>query len=103
MGTNYYVPHKPPCPTCGLGSEDLHIGKSSMGWRFMFREYPEHGLTTWPAWKAFLVGRMIIDEYGQAHTLDALISLIESKQDGQTSSHNRIDDDGFSFSRGEFC
>ena len=42
MGTNYYHVSS-VCPHCGRGDEDLHIGKSSMGWAFCFRcTTPDH-------------------------------------------------------------
>lgn len=82
MGTNYYVPEKPPCPTCGLGATDLHIGKSSGGWAFNFRAHPEHGLTSWAAWQAFLADKEIRNEYGDTVTLAELTELVESKRGG---------------------
>lgn len=82
MGTNYYTKSK--CECCGAISEDrnLHIGKSSVGWKFLFAPYPEQGLTTWKAWRHYLAktGAPIFDEYGTQHTLAKLIYLVESKQ-----------------------
>jgi hypothetical protein len=40
MGTNYYL-RTTPCPTCGHSPNDLHIGKSSVGWYFALRVYPD--------------------------------------------------------------
>lgn len=39
MGTNYYL-RTTPCPTCGHHVGDLHVGKSSAGWYFGLRIYP---------------------------------------------------------------
>jgi len=64
MGTNYYarVRH---CDKCNRG-DDLHIGKSSMGWKFSFRGHRDHSppLTTEQAWRDFLRDVPIFDEYG---------------------------------------
>jgi hypothetical protein len=53
MGTNYYA-KVTPCPTCH-DAERLHIGKQSVGWRFIFRGYEEPGKPTdIETWRAFL-------------------------------------------------
>lgn len=49
MGTNYYL-HYNACPTCKRGDE-RHIGKSSAGWCFSLRVYPEDGISTLDDWK----------------------------------------------------
>lgn len=85
MGTNYYTDAEPPCPCCGRGGEQLHIGKSSSGWQFLFAPYPDLGLTTCKAWREFLATREIRDEYGDKHTLDDLMRLVESKRGGINS------------------
>lgn len=79
MGTNYYV-QTPPCPSaCAHCSdqEQLHLGKSSGGWRFLFRADPD-----WPRQQAFArwlaraaAGR-IEDEYGAE----------QARQDGHTGA-----------------
>ena len=117
MGTNYYTPADPPCEHCGRGGEELHIGKASMGWQFLFAPYPELGLTSWAAWQEFLKDKTIRNEYGQEWSLDDLIGLVKSKQgdrDGYTDpgaaafekyglydpgDHEEKDDDGFRFSK----
>lgn len=85
MGTNYYVETKAPCPCCGAGGEQAHIGKSSVEWEFLFQTYPEKGIRTFAGWKAFLAGRKIVDEYGQAVALNDLIALAEKKRGGWNS------------------
>lgn len=83
MGTNYYVGEEAACPTCGhVTSEPLHIGKSSVGWEFLFAPYPELGLTSWKAWRAYLETREIRDEYGGVVPLEELERLIEAKRGG---------------------
>ncbi|MFI1165610.1 hypothetical protein ACH4UM_18840 [Streptomyces sp. NPDC020801] len=87
MGTNYYV-HTPACANacehCSA-SEELHLGKSSMGWRFCFQAEPD-----WPHEQAYSLWLQraksgeIRDEYGEPVTLDGLLALIEAKQDGRS-------------------
>ena len=50
MGMNYYLTES-PCPTCGRGDEELHIGKSSCGWHFSLHVIPERGLNSLADWK----------------------------------------------------
>lgn len=80
MGTNYYCHKKNPCPACGHGGEEYHIGKSSIGWKFLFAPYPDEGLTSKKAWEQFLKDRVITDEYGNTIPHTELFELIESKQ-----------------------
>lgn len=78
MGTNYYVNDDPTCNN-PAHTEKLHIGKSSMGWKFGFHAIPEHEppLTSWAAWQEFLAGRTIEDEYGTKFTLDEFRLVVE--------------------------
>jgi hypothetical protein len=50
MGTNYYARSKnapPKCTECGHQPSgiDMHIGKSSFGWTYSLRVYPDDGIT----------------------------------------------------------
>lgn len=115
MGTNYYVHTstcKDACEHCSA-AEQLHLGKSSIGWRFSFQAEPE-----WPREQAYSLwlerakSGEIRDEYGEAITLDELLALIESKQDGQNHvtyvsptwgrSNADFDCDGYDFCDREF-
>lgn len=87
MGTNYYT-DDPRCDHCGRDGERFHIGKSSAGWKFLFAPYPEHGLTSWRAWQAFLANRVIVDEYGDVIDLADLKRLVETKQCGGLDGNN---------------
>ena len=88
MGTNYYTDGEKPCECCGRGGEELHIGKSSGGWQFLFAPYPALGLTSWKAWREFLATRAIRDEYGTSHTMDDFADLVDSKQKGGLNAQN---------------
>lgn len=75
MGTNYYFHKNKPCPTCGHPLEEpLHIGKSSAGWCFALKVYPEGNemtdipiikdLDDWVSlWLSYENG-YIVNEYG---------------------------------------
>ena len=113
MGTNYYaVETKPTIRT------PIHIGKSSIGWRFLFyrlKDYENHitnkPLNTFPQWKEFLETQtkagtiVIMNEYNEIVELERLLNLINEKQ---TENHEDnfkygIDDiDGYRFSDDDF-
>lgn len=65
MGTNFYWTEE-SCAACGRGDEEVHIGKSSVGWVFALHVYPDDGVKTIADWmKRFSVeGSSIRDEYG---------------------------------------
>ncbi|MEL6493567.1 MAG: hypothetical protein AAFQ41_00405 [Cyanobacteria bacterium J06623_7] len=90
MGTNYYLRFN-TCPNCDRANE-LHIGKSSGGWRFSFRGYidsfdveelipdklPIKNIQDWRR----VIDRedcRIFDEYETEHTKESFYSLITQK------------------------
>ncbi|MEV7034620.1 hypothetical protein AB0N99_30865 [Streptomyces sp. NPDC093272] len=84
MGTNYYVDSSScsnACEHC-TATERHHLGKNSIGWRFLFYADP-----AWPRPEAFAdwVSRAasgrIIDESGDEHSLADLLNLIERNRD----------------------
>jgi len=90
MGTNYFMLTN-RCECCGRADE-LHIGKSSMGWRFTARTYDDpygdEGPTTWSEWHAALARcDGIRDEYGDEVTLDAFLALVGRKADLRSSEY----------------
>lgn len=122
MGTNYYIKQK-PCECCGRGGEPLHVGKSSAGWKFSF--HVEGEIDTGKKWREVLLNtsEIIEDEYGQPISGRDLWEMIEAKQksdkltlencwqfcgcsescrDRMPSDRHYIDEDGYSFNRGEF-
>lgn len=84
MSANYYL-HQNECPHCGRTDAPLHIGKSSAGWHFMLRVYPDKGITTLEDWTTLFHGDgFILDEYGQALTTDEmLVCITRRNNDGQ--------------------
>ena len=93
MGTNYYVrvPQcSQACKHCGQ-EQDIHIGKSSAGWRFLHRAYRDPAVApaevAWPvvdrpSWEKLLTLGPVYDEYGQEQDPADLLAFIDSKQGG---------------------
>lgn len=78
MGTNYYLHDKE--------GEELHIGKSSMGWCFLLRVHPEEGINSLKDWKPHLQdpNSKITNEYGDEVEYDFLIDIITNRRGVQT-------------------
>ena len=83
MGTNYYlnIPTGRVCPTClhQKPSKSLHIGKSSRGWVFALRVYPEQGINTLDDWIPLLDTGVIRDEYDEEFSKNDLINIITDR------------------------
>ena len=80
MGTNFYLTSE-PCKYCGRTGGALHIGKSSAGWAFALRVYPEDGIANLDDWKKKFQQThcQIIDEYGHELNYDQMIEKIENR------------------------
>lgn len=116
MGTNYYM-RKNICPNCGRYDE-LHIGKSSIGWQFTFQGYERDELKeigidipikSFADWRKILKKEKIFDEYGREILYKDFIKLVESKRNekfNHTISYGTeqcwLDSQGYSFQRGNF-
>jgi hypothetical protein len=106
MGTNYYYKYN-ECEECGRHDE-MHVGKSSIGWKFQFHAGAFRDLGDW---KVELSVRKIYDEYGKDITLEEFIELVEAKKDvdepyvdySHSWSHPPIFVNGYKFFEGEFC
>jgi len=116
MGTNFYV--RTP-PSCGgkcethCHGEEIHLGKSSAGWAFTFRAYPDPAyapeMVTWEvkdfeAWHRLLTLGAVFDEYGKPWTAEELLVKIEGKRGGHSELYGDAfyDDAGNAFYPGEF-
>lgn len=112
MGTNYYVVSSKPT-VC----HPIHIGKSSMGWRFLFHRIDvcenyisNEPINTFPQWKRFLEEQtangniIIMDEYDKVVSLDDFLALVERKQQENSPNDFTYSDniDGYRFESGEF-
>lgn len=88
MGTNFYW--ESTCPNCKYQPQ-LHIGKSSFGWPFVFHVIPEKnilGLYDWLTFFSENKGR-IVDEYDVEHSVEELTTLVVSKRIHIHASHVR--------------
>ena len=79
MGTNYYLNRvcHDPCGHC----DSLHVGKSSVGWRFLVNA-DDMGTRSWRSLRKFLKGKKVFDEYEDPITASDLIVLMEQKAGG---------------------
>lgn len=84
MGTNYYIKADPPCKCCGRPFEDVHIGKLSQGWRFMFSTAVGRTVEKAMATIVAADGLGIVDEYGEDVSASALIRQIEESASGKS-------------------
>ena len=106
MGTNYYAVLKRPT----VSDRVIHLGKSSYGWRFLFRETDE--IKTFPQFKKWLADNVgdekdyvLLDEYDKEVSPADLLAKIEEKQENNNPDnflYNR-NIDGYRFSDREFC
>lgn len=60
----------------------IHIGKSSIGWKFVFNHHDWVYFYSLESLKDFLSKCRIIDEYGRDISNEAFWKLVESKKDG---------------------
>jgi hypothetical protein len=93
MGTNYYT-RVNECHFCGRYGE-LHIGKHSGGWVFLFRGYKELGINSKKDWEDLLGSyKGIYDEYLRMWSPEEFWRIVE----GTKKSPNKLpplDEDGW--------
>lgn len=80
MGTNYYAVKKKP--RIIKVYDKIHLGKSSVGWRFLFQEQLKY-FKNYKEFENFILNNKefdIIDEYGQKIEPKELLELIAKKQ-----------------------
>lgn len=125
MGTNYYVTTPACANACTHCREQVkvHIGKSSMGWKFLHRAYRDlhhsdvpltEEITDRASWLRLITLGPITDEYGRGISKVELLELIAAKQTGighgtprarelgGVPSHCDFTADGFDFCDAEF-
>lgn len=88
MGTNYYIKSKDKkCHECGgTGYLDVHVGKSSGGWQFLFNPFKK----SFKEWKEYILSNKdsLYDEYGDKVKPEEFFKLVEEKQE-KDSTHYR--------------
>lgn len=72
MGTNFYLEQG--------DNEPLHIGKSSMGWCFSLRIYPDDGILDLADWQERWKTGTITNEYGNTLTPDEMTDIITNRE-----------------------
>lgn len=113
MGTNYYAIKN--SPTTDEDEWKIHIGKSSMGWMFLFYDC-EHW-HTYPQLKMWLHENVTIkkeyvlmNEYNEVVDVEDFIELVQEKQNDphcrnnpDNFSYGARNIDGYRFDDREFC
>jgi hypothetical protein len=74
MSTNFYV-------KVAADNEEIHFGKSSTGWVFTVRQYPEQGLCTLYDWMSLLASpyNTVRDEYGSDVSVAELMNTVMNR------------------------
>lgn len=103
MGTNYYA-RISECKECGR-FEEIHLGKSSYGWKFTFALNGRKYYATVEEMKDWLRGKTIKDEYDREITQKEFWDMVAEKQKVENPSHDSHDIwiKGYHFVDGEFC
>lgn len=79
--------------------EEIHIGKSSFGWVFLFNHHDwEHFEQSCESVHNWLKEQFIYNEYGEKLSFDEFWSLVEGKKDYKSDGH-MFSVDGLWFSR----
>jgi len=110
MGTNYYtVPKKPT-----LYPHNLHIGKASFGWKFLFQGYQDYeidynnhvNINSVEDWKKYIKDNdlLIFDEYDGQLGFDDFFGIVEEKQKEENPDNfsNCANINGYRFSYRDF-
>ena len=109
MGTNYYLVKNKPSTDSGL-----HIGKSSLGWRFLFHKPPtwetDKPLNTFEQWRDYLKETtesgncVILNEYDEVVSLDDFLKMVANKQNENKPDMFEYCENvnGYRFASGEF-
>lgn len=102
MGTNYYL-HTDFCPRCGTAKTEIHLGKSSMGRKFLFHKHSF--MKSIEQVKEVVKLGVIYNEYGEKLSSVDFFDFVESKQN--ESPHPKEDMgveviDGYDFLERDF-
>lgn len=101
MGTNYYL-ETYYCPCCGKPRKTEHLGKSSIGWKFLFHKTDR--IKDFKSFCDFIKEGEVKDEYGRTIDKKKLVELIESKQkDKSHIPEEAIIIDNYDFCDEDFC
>ena len=79
MGTNYYIKEN-ICPLCKRADKEIHLGKSSSGWRFMFNYNKGRYYKDIKEMQKWLADKRIEDEYGEEVSHLDFWDMVQDKQ-----------------------
>lgn len=112
MGTNYYAVRTRPTT-----DYPIHIGKSSIGWKFLFQAQHENWNEPPVVWDTFdqvyewlykytveSGSYVIIDEYDEVISFEDFIEMVEDKQSVENPDNFTYNNNvnGYRFADGEF-
>lgn len=81
MGTNYYL-HTDFCPCCGKPKKEIHLGKCSVGWKFLIHKTKK--TSNYKDFCNFIKTGIIKDEYGEEWTTEDFLDLVDAHQADET-------------------
>lgn len=105
MGTNYFLRET---TKCGCGHEDvervLHVGKSSVGWQFLFRSHPDEEISSAADWRRRIEAAPdgLHDAYDRAITPEDFWKMVEAKRGGLRLPDDGMDGEGYRIVEHEF-
>jgi len=106
MSTNYYVTVR--SGTFAQCVDTLHFGKSSLGWVFSVRQYPEMGLSTLYDWVALMSNprNTVADEYGRQVTVAEVLNVVTNRvgeRRGEAVGGKTRGEGSWDYNNFEFC
>lgn len=110
MGMNYYL-KSDECPCCGSTKVNLHIGKQSCGWKFLFRAHIYPPVESYKDWLTLInvPGFNVYDEQDEQMVKEGFLESINHVQSSDLKNveegyDNRfyLDEDGYNFCTTEF-
>ena len=112
MSTNFYA-YSNICKRCGqdlpeaVKCEEIHLGKSSVGWQFILQANGYKYYKNWKEMKGWLVGKVIVDEYEREVSLKEFAEWVENRKDTkephETSGSDMKKVNGYKFYDCDFC
>lgn len=89
MSINYYwlEDGKSHCNSCEC-HERVHIGKSSIGWKFLLHLYSDRPIESLEEWKILWELGRIEDEYGRKVEVKEMLEIIDPTVSENLKAHN---------------
>ena len=114
MGTNYYLVEKQNPAQHRFFTTTYHIAKTSAGWKPLFEAQMVKTAEGYADMRSVaMLGKIfaqgnyyIVDEYEKEYSFAEFVSKIDSHAEAAIKCHYNgcfFDDDGYEFTRQEFC